>query len=339
MSKRFNIKVYEKDGTFKKSIKENVISSGISFSMNSSGGQGSLSIDVNCDYNDTSVTETDFVKVFMVDTNFPTGKLIYTGVVDSIDREHSPSSNSIRFNLLGLWTLLAQVLYDSSGKVFTKNEDPGATMSEIVTYFNSQYPGNWLNDSGVTSLWSSLNIKYDYNTCLEAMDKLSEASGFGYFIQADWTVVFKQAGITIDHAFTQDRDIQSITIEEDSFDLVNKYYLGYDGWVSIQSDATSITNYWLKEKYESDTSIKDLTTADTRATEYISKNKNPKQTVTLELNSSVILENIAPLDIIKVRNLNYTITNASIEKIQYKTDTAILYLNAYDSIWKLITNN
>ena len=364
LNKRFLVKVFNLDWSFKKNIPENIIASPINYSENINGWQGMLKILLNISFNDTGIEKSDFVKVFMFDSNFPSWKLIYTGIIERIKRIYLPSVNQVELVCLWLWSLLTRLFFEKTGsKVFSENKDPWDIVKDVITYFNSVYTWSWLNDTGVTLLGSNTSINFDFTYCFEAIENLAESAGFYFLIKEDWTVIFQLKQATVTHRFTAWKDLQELVIEEDTQDLQNTIFLDYTGWQSIISDWTSASTWGKREINESRTDINLLATADITAGNILADKKDPKQKVVLKINNnfnkkwkllnSFILnlntytenlnfyllqsiEDIKPWDNIRVNNIDYIINNKQIQKINYTPEAVTIQLEEFTSLGKIL---
>jgi hypothetical protein len=126
--KRFLIKAYNKNWTYKLTIKENKIMSDISFDSQKNWWQWQLSILFNEDFNYTWIIKSDFIKVYLYDNNFNNWKLIYTWVIEEINRNYKQSENSLELVCRWLASLLTRIYYNQSAYTFSKTD----TASNII---------------------------------------------------------------------------------------------------------------------------------------------------------------------------------------------------------------
>jgi len=339
INKRFLIKIYNLDWTFKSSasISEDEIASDISYTENINGGQGMLKVLLNRNFNDTSIEKSNFVKVFMFDDNSPNWRLIYTWIIEAIKRIYTSNVNQIELICRGLWSLLTRLFFEkSSSKTFSENKDPGNIVKDVITYFNGVYTWNWLSDTGVTLLWSNTSIDFDFTTCLEAIENLAESSGFYFLIKEDWNVIFQVKQATVTHKFKAWKELQQLIITEDTANLQNNIFVDFSTWQGTDSDATSATTWGKRELLEDRNDINLQATADTTASNILADKKNPKQKVSIQINKKFILEDIKPWDNIKVLNIDYVIDNVQIQKITYTPELVTIQLEEFDSLGKIL---
>ena len=330
--KRFLIKVYEKDWTFKHTIKENKLMSDIDFDIQKNWWQGQLNILLNEDFNYTWISKSDFIKVFLYDTNFPNWKLIYTWIIEEINRNYKQSENTIEYVCRWLASLLTRIYYNQSWYTFTKTDTASNIIKSVITYFNSVYSGNWLNTDWVvdTTSWN-ISIDFDYTSCFDVINTVQEVYWSFWYIDETWTCYFNTTPSQI--YLTAWKDVQNIDINEDGSEIINKVIVNYNWWTYTDTDATSITNNWLFEKEYSKNEFW-LTEATDFATEILNNNQT-KQVVSIEVNNKYIFENLKVWDNLKVRNIDYLI-NSTIEKINYNVSSAVVYLDWFNSIGKVI---
>ena len=353
--KRFIVKVYQKDWTFKKTIAENKIMSDISFDMQKNWWQWQLDILINENFNNTDVLKADFIKVFLYDHNFPNWKLIYTWIVEEINRNYKETENTVEIIARWLSSLLTRIYYNQSWYTFTKTDTASNIIKSIITYFNAVYPWNWLNTDWMINTAWDITIDFDFDNCFDAINKIQEIYWSYWFIDETWTVYLKPKSLFLKDMtaplntytdplntynwertiiyLTAWKDVQNIDINEDWSEIVNRVIVEYDGWTHIDEDTSSIANNWLFEKKYLKTDLW-LSEAQDFATEILANNQT-KQAVSIEINNKYIFENLKPWYKIKVRNINYLI-NSTIEKINYNTNNAIVYLDKFNSIWKII---
>lgn len=103
--------------------------------------------------------------------------------------------------------------------------------------------------------------------------------------------------------------------------MANRFMVKWSGGVATANDATSQSANGIREAYEDKASeITDVTTANTRASSQLAKNKDVRRKVTVQVNDNYDIETMKPGDLVTVRNSDYTITALQINKIEYNTD-------------------
>lgn len=76
--------------------------------------------------------------------------------------------------------------------------------------------------------------------------------------------------------------------------MVNKYILTWSSGTITAQDATSQSNYGIREYRESNTSILDVGSANSYGAAYISENKDLKRNIKIVVNSEYNIETIRP---------------------------------------------
>jgi len=327
----FNYKVYNLSWTYKFTINIKDIKNLISFTANENWGQWQCKLLLNYNFETTTIVNTDIIHIYKDTT------LIYTWIVQDVFRKINNNFEEIELPLLWLWTLPTYLLYkDSWNYVFSKNQDPSQTIKDIIDYINTIYTAGWLSYDvwSIETYWTTVDIDFDYDNCLEALIKCIETTNFKFFIDRDWKVYFKSKPVSATHTLTVWKDIEQINLEEDSENLINKLLLEYKSWILPYEDIASQGNYWLKEKYLSKTDLIDIASADEFWNNYIELYKNPINKTSIILNKNFNLENIKVWDTIKVKNFNYIINNLQIVKYSYTIDKIKLELEIFDSFGK-----
>lgn len=363
MDKKFEIKVYWIDWTFKNTLKWSERITDISFTSQINWWQGESTIELNKPLEDTTYSSWDFARVYVFNDIYPNWYLIYTWIIQRIERKFQNWNEYISLICLWLASLLNFVQYNA-----TKNQDPWQTLKDIIDFFNTKYSWNWIKYDWwfINNYWSNINITFTNQNCFESINNLVKTTNFWWYIRADWQVYFKAYPIKPNHYTTAWKDLESLNIQEDSERIYNKVYVKYNWWNSVYQDNTSISTYWLKEIYKDQSStLNNLASADIYWNTFLNQNKDPKQKITMVVNDyfktigytlwddtniwndldiwedySWInwIEHLNPWDTITVRNLNYSIQNKQINKVNYQVDRVSIELSEFDTLWKEILN-
>jgi len=340
MGKFYQIKVYTKANVYKSTISPKDIISDISFSQNINAWQWAMTITLNKPLETTDYINWDLIKIWEMDDNDKTGSQIYFWFINGIIRNQTVTSQTVELECLGVWALLSDVLFYYWG-VFnpTINADPATIIKAVVDYFNTKYAGSILTYTAwsIVNYWSSVNIGTYYLSCFDAIKNTAETTDYYRFI--DWTglVNFKPYPTTSTHKLTNQKDVESIVITNDITDIVNKLHLEWDSiWVGVYSDATSITNYGLRETYLSKSNIKDVPSSNIYWGNYIADNKDPKKIISVTVNTKYNIESIKPWDTIKIKNFNYLIDNLQVKQTSYDGDKTVLSLEKRISLNEVI---
>jgi len=297
-----------------------------------------LSLQLNLNWDDTNISVGKIIKLYENDENTPSWQLIYTGIIQRLVRTLDVSSENITLEAIGLGGALSFLYYYDSSYAFNKTGEPSTLIGGIITYFNTKYSG-LISAWTLTSYWTNADIDFDYTSCLDWITQLKEASDQRFFIDQNGTFDFKEIPTTPTHYLTVAVDVERIVVPEDILELTNKYILEYDGGTNPYIDATSQTNYWLRELKDVKTELGNSTSADSVGNNYISKYKDPLKKITVTVNSNYDIETIKPWHTIKVRNSAYAINNLQIYRTTYTVDKIILELEQIDNLTQQIINS
>ena len=339
MRKEFQIKIYSKSNVYKHTINPKIVMSNISFQSNMNGGQWSLNIQLNELITDTAEIEWDIIKISVFDENNTNGRQIYYWFVNKIQKLQDINSQTVTLECIGIIWLLNKIIFYSGSFTPTLNQDPAVTIKAVIDYFNTQYAGSligygWLH---VDTYGTNINMSFDYNTCMEVITKITEATNFWRYIDSSWQMRFKPNPTTSTHTLTNQKNVDNIDVQESFNDMVNQLYLWRNwGVYKTYSDATSKTTYWIKEKRESKTDLIDETSQDEYGNNFIQDNKDPKKETSVTVNNKYDIETIKPGDALKILNLEYSITNIQILRVQYSTNNVVLSLDKATSLVKTI---
>lgn len=322
MSKKYLIKVFDKDGTALQVVDSAILRSEIEFQSELNGGQGELQMDLTMSWDDPpSWTDPfNFVRVFVFDAQNPRGRLLYSGVIVQRIPNVIGREEYISLTVFGLVGLLSFSLYKdgSSFDVTHSAQDPKDVLEDIIDHFQLVYPPSsgdeWIGYNAVTNIrdgsqietfGSNITYTFEKNVWSEAIDKLLELtdSGWYWYIDQGGDVIFREKSTSADHIFTVGKDVQDISAPENIEEIINSVTLAYDGGTTAaQEDATSISAYGKREQYVDDQNTTDSATAVSKAQRIRDENKDPKIQATIVVNSEYDFESIKPGDTCKVRN-------------------------------------
>lgn len=362
--KYFELKLYDNAGVFKKQINPRNIISQITFPENINWGQGNLDItirDIASDYSVTDIIEVREVEKWSnitvytwqdaqnwddsdiwkeTDSNvFPT----YTGIVERISVQEKRSWEVITVKCLWIATVLNDILYkDGTSLSFNKNTTADVIIADIIDYFNSQY---WtLSDT--QNIWNNLfyyddlptapNIDRNFENinCFNAISSICEEIGYYFFIEPTWEIHFQE--IWENKLLTFNREIIEINYEEKKDEMVNRYFLEREwGNQETYENASSISTYKPKEKYESIWDINNLATQDIVWEKKVEEFWEPRA------NTSVLIKAqktsfLYPWMTITTQNTRRVIQEQKITKIQKNLDFWTLYIWDFTSFGKTI---
>ncbi len=196
--------------------------------------------------------------------------------------------------------------------------------------------------TGVTipNYWSNLSIEFDNLDGFSAIKKIIDATWWVMRFSADWVVYFNaRSTITSDHTIVFGKHITEIEQREESSQIANKVKVKWSWGITWwTSDTGSQTAYGIREKFISDTSLKDVTTWSAYATAYVAKNKDPKLNSRLAINDSYAIGTILAGHVLKIVGDPVWIGNKYVEKLDYSPDKIIVHLDSYISTEKALSN-
>ncbi len=341
MNKTFEIKVYNLDWTFNKLVSRSDLMKDFYYTSAINEWQGNADIELNLSIWNNDFTLWQVIKVYIFTDIYPNWKIIYSGMITKMTWKITSWAESLTLNCIWLGSLLSFIYFKSWGNyAFTLNQEPATTLKAIIDYFNTKYTGTFLNYwANVSNYGSSVNLSYSYSKCLDALKNTASATNFWWNIRSTGELYYKTTPTTATHILTVWKDIDTLTIENDSERVINEYILTYNSWTATNSDATSKTSFWLRELQESKTDIQDLASANIYGTNYISKNKDYKKKTSIVINNSYNLESIEIGDTISVVNTDLSLKNLQIRKISYNINNMVIELDEFDTLAKELISN
>jgi hypothetical protein len=111
--------------------------------------------------------------------------LIYTGIINKIERKYTDGIETIALKFLGLASVLSLFPFYSASYTPNKNQDPALTIKNIIDYANTKY--NWFSYAGgnIVNYGSNLNIDFDYTKCFDAIKNIVSPFARWWRIDAD----------------------------------------------------------------------------------------------------------------------------------------------------------
>jgi hypothetical protein len=335
--KNYEIKIYQLDGTFKKTVSVTERVNNISFSSQINGGQGEAQIVLNTSFADSSYTIGDIAKIYCYSDIYTSGKLIYTGSIQRITRTISWGIETVALTCIGIASMLQFILFTDG----TLNQDPSDTIEDIIDVFETKYSGIISYAWGkVDTYGTNISNAFLKRSCLDSINDITKTTNFWWYIGADGEVYFK-AKQSPTQFFTIGKDVDSIEVQEDGERIINNLIVAYTGWTKTTTDAGSVTAYGQRDKYESKTELQNVGSATEYSDSTIAENKEPKTKITITVNDNWTdstgtkwIEDILPWMTISVRNSEYSMTNLQVRKVAYNINTVRLDLYEFDTLAK-----
>lgn len=342
INKRFQVKVLDSSGTFIKNFSPEIIANDPNFSSEINSGFGENTFILKLPFDDfdegSSIDYENFVEIYEFDTNNPTARLIYKGVVTGYEPVAELGNQYVRLISLGLISFLTRD-YFKDGSSFTvdygvstgSSTDPKNMIEDIIDQVLTIYPNCGLYySSSIATLGTNIEKKFESKTWLQALKEAFALYGDGYYwrIEKDGLVTVATNPGSATHTFTFNKHIDQANAEKTTEDLVNSVRVSYTGGTYDHSDATSITNYGKRHKNISATEIDNATAAQNYAEQYVGSRKDPKVAAKIVINSVYDIESIKVGDTCKVLGLkdgqNPFGTNMQIQRLRYRADTVEL---------------
>jgi len=335
------VKLYNWTWEFKKQINPKKIYSKISFQEELDSWQGDFSMTLEWSLNDFKTSD-------IIEIRDSVNWNLYTWIIEEIWIEEFKDSSILNIKFLWIFTVLNDIKYKSWWlRTFTKTDTVWNIIKNIIDSFNLDYGSLFwdtqiLNTniikytwSSIDITWSNVNIAFANDDCLSAIQKTIKNTWFNFYIWKDW-VVYLTNKVNQDKKYiTFEKEIISINRKLSKKDMVNKYYLTRDWGTELPyEDVIYQGLFWLKEKSETNSDIKDLTTQNTKWNEYIEENKAEDNVVSIKIKANSIV--LKPWDIITTLNSRNNLIEKQITKIDIKKEYFEIYLWNFISFWKTI---
>lgn len=328
--KTYQIMTYNIDWSYKATINPNDILNEINFTSNLDWWLWQLSIKTTYEMTNTDYHGGEFVKVVLFDDNHKEWIQIYYWYISQIVKEVESSRQFTTFVCLWVNSLLNNILY--TNWAYTKT--PSEMITDVLTLFWTNYSciEAWSIDDTDTT---TQNYNRQYQSCFNIIKSVCEWSWKHFFVDWEWKLNYFWTWTN--HLLHLHYDIESMQITDTIEEVVNDYFLARNWWtVAEYQDATSQTVFWKKTKYESNSELNSANTQNQYWNQYITDNKNLKETMTITLNTNFPFEDIKPWDTITVLNAWIEIDNKVVNKISYKPDQCVLTIAKTDTLRNIL---
>lgn len=354
--KQFTYKVYSKSWTFKGILKD--VMNDFVYSAQINSWQWDVEIDLKTNFGNTSYVQGDILKVYVSSDLYPSWLHLYTGIISKIKRTYQGWIEKI--TLVVLW--LFSKLNDENHSLSFTNTDPSSMISSLVDSFNtlqSWYVSKW----AIATYWWTQSITFDKKNYLSSLQDIAELTPtFWWYCDKLWQISYLPYWISNDFAILWN-NVENISVEEDAEKIVNFVEVKTNVWVVSSQSNASIASYWRKAQYLTRTDFPDNASWLKFAQEYIAKYKDPVKKIRITLNDkfrftlwslwrsksiwsesniwwmqtrTAGIEELEPWMNISVRNIDYTLYNLQIQKIEYNQLKVVLDLSYFDSFTKEI---
>lgn len=350
MKKDYELKIYQKDGTFVKTVEQDNIISEINFTSSINSGNSEVVVEMKYNAETTELQEGQVMKMIVFSDNYPTGKTIFTGVCTISEYRVGPDGEYQKMTYLGLQYWLSKLYYKSwANYTATLSATPGQIIKDVIDFLNTTVGYSWFTTTDIDITWSSISIDIDYTYCMSLIKSAAEnITGYYFFVDGTGNVIFAQKSAVPQHLLTLGWDVDTIIRKRDIEWLVNSHIVQWSGGTRPEnSDATSQSNYFKSQLKESKTELKNTDTADAYSAALIAVKKYPIYHTTVSVNINFMdgedisdgwLEELLPWHTVTILNTNDTIENLQIHKISYNIRGVELELEAIQTLGFLLSN-
>lgn len=230
-------------------------------------------------------------------------------------------------------------IYTSGSSVtFTKTDDAADIITDILDMYNADPVLTAFVYTALTipAYGTTISIDFDKDTCRSALKKVLDVVNRNIMFLWDNEVYFKNTYSS--HRLNFASDISQMVVDEKGDQIYNEVTVKWSGWTEVAYGST-VSLYWRREKYITDTTLKTSTTATERAEKEADNSEYPKLNTSIIVNSNYDIESIHCGDTISIYNTGYELRNKKVVKIEYNIETAKIYVDDYDSIEKALSGN
>ena len=140
----------------------------------------------------------------------------------------------------------------------------------------------------------------------------------GVLIAAKSLLRFKDKNNTTTHILTNKVNVENLTVTTSIESVVNSIYVQIkDETIKQYQSSTSQNTYWIKERFDNQTSIADVTTQDDYWNNYIANYEEAKDDSSIVVNDLYDIESIKPWDKIDVVNLWFELSLNEMPSFSY----------------------
>lgn len=332
---RYDIKIYDKTWVYQKTINPNIVMNDINFSENVNWWQWQLNLNLALSFWDTTFHWWEIIKVILYNERYKQGKQIYMWYVTQISRKYDVNKWYISIVCLWIASLLNAVLF-----TWTYNWTVESVLNAIITEFNSNYAWNLITIWSIDPYSENINVSFDNNTtCAKAINTVNDIANYYWFIDSEWKFYFRKKFTQTNHIVANQQVVESMDLNYDIEQITNRIFVERKDWtVKVYEDTDSQNLYWIKERYDKQQNIVDVTTQDEYWNNYLDQYSNPKNASTIVINAEYDIESIIPWDTVTVVNSEYSIKNLLIEKIKYTPTKITLTLEETETLRSVISD-
>jgi len=317
------VKLYSFAWSLIDTISPKIVIGNLSWSSQINGGQGEVKIRLNLPISTT--INADIVKIYITDYYYPNGEVVYTWVITKIAREIWDTEY---IEITALW--LATILWFKLQSNWTKTGSLSSIISDTIDTINISYP---LYTKVIDTLTTSWSFDFQNRTLLDVVNTIKE-TWWSWTVDGKGNFIWKNKSNQTIHNLTLGKNVERISIIDNTEQVKNKAYIQWSSWTQMVEDTASISEYWIREYYESKT---DITSSWYATTYWNSKIVWISRTLTLSIYDYDIYS-IIPWHRITVRNTPISIQNLQVYKISYWNKKATIEVEKIDSISDALRN-
>jgi len=312
---RYNVKLYDITWNNVKTVAPRLILNKPTFSSSINSWPDMIKLEIAKEIDNEDYKDDMFIEITEYTDNNKVWRPLFGWMVESIPWTLSETRNTIGLECKWLHQMLSKVLYKSgTDYTFFKNDTVENILTDILSRFNwlqqrNPVNYNWFIGTELLKVWTiwnaTVDMKFEDQTCLEAIISLFEYAWFYFVVTPDGYINAGVVSATPQHNLTLRKDVQSLTIKKrDLSGIINHLVLEANGGtIKEYTDSDSITAYWIRQSYEKKPDINNDATQDSYGNSIILENKDPKREITVKVNSKYDLSSIYPGQTIKIRNL------------------------------------
>lgn len=295
----------------------------------------------------------DIIRVRAYDQENLLGEGVYSWYINGVKRRVDSDGESIELTMYGLSALMNTIIAWGGILNYT-NTDPSIIMTDLLNQFNSNYPYPLITFDPIPLVGTSIDFRVDDTTIISAMQQLHEVINWIFYVDWDGKFSTQPRWTTPDHIFTLKYGLNILEKNEDRSDIVTRVYFTVtnfinafwidDPWtpwdpldppttkpIIVESTITytfdnlvAQATYWIIEKIVKrlDLYVEDGVLSpgiEDAANSYLEEHSKPKNFLRLALNNKVDYLKVKPWDLIRVKNIDFTIADALVNKINYSS--------------------
>ncbi len=287
MEKKVLIKVYDKEGNFKKAWKDAEF---VGFSKEINGGLGECKLRLARKFDDygeyDDVALNNEIRIYISD-NDEANKLIYAGYIAEYEPWIDGSQEGVSVMLLGYYTKLSQDIYKNgtTTTITETSEDVGVMFRNLIDRYAAENPNSKIYYTNESEEQTSTTATYTfemmtYRECIEKIKELAPANWWWY-VDEKHIIHFRDKPSTATHTFIFGRHFSKVRVKKSMSRIKNAVLFwntetGAEGIYKLYTDAASINDYDRRLTRKIDQNrVGAETDADKISENYISENKDP----------------------------------------------------------------